>query len=131
MNIVDLVLPDLSHILCNFCQNDEFVEKDGKHKKKLMLCYSFYFLPCLSRSKNARAGYIRHYFQYAALILYDIRLQFGFVEFDHVSDPPLDSQETRLTSAASAESVWSSCPSCHSLTYCMRHLFKNTTTEWP
>ena len=66
---------------------------------------SSFFLQCLSKSKNARAGYIPHYFQYSALIFYHFYLLFGFVEFDHVSDPSLDSQETRLASAASAESV--------------------------
>ena len=72
--------------------------------------------------KNARTGYVHHCSVYSAPTFYHFHLQFGFVEFDHVSDPSLDSQETRLASAASAESVWSSCPSMYTNT--------NTNTKY-
>ena len=50
--------------------------------------------------------YIPHYSQNFALPFFHVYLDFGFKEFDHVSDPSLDSQERRLASAAAtAESV--------------------------
>ena len=127
MNIVDLVLSDLAHILCNFCtgRKEYFERKDRKQKISffsVFISISFHVSP---EVKNARTGYVHHCSVYSAPTFYHFHLQFGFVEFDHVSDPSLDSQETRLASAASAESVCSSCPLCVQI----RIRIQNTCTD--